>query len=71
MKVREKTKLVNLFVCVRNEAAFNEKLVDTIATDLNRQLKPLWLRVVGRFHPRGGIGVTATAERGNQEHRPQ
>jgi NADPH-dependent 7-cyano-7-deazaguanine reductase QueF len=40
-----------------------------IATDIEKQLKPLWLRVVGRFNPRGGIAVTATAERGNTEYR--
>src|ERR1044071_6402093 len=35
------TKSVKLYLWkYRSEAAFNEKLVDTIATDLNRQLKP-------------------------------
>ena len=65
------TKSVKLYLLKsRNEAAFNEQLVDTIATDFEKQLKPLWLRVTGRFHPRGGIAVTATTERGSTEHRP-
>jgi 7-cyano-7-deazaguanine reductase len=65
------TKSVKLYLWkYRNERAFNECLVDTIAGDLYRQIRPLWLRVVGRFNARGGISVTATAERGNREHRP-
>lgn len=54
----------------RNEPGFNESLVDTIADDLFQQIRPLWLRVSGAFNPRGGISITATAERGNKEHRP-
>lgn len=65
------TKSVKLYLWrYRNQSAFNEQLVDTIATDLHEQLRPHWLRVSGRFHPRGGIAVTATAERGNRECRP-
>lgn len=65
------TKSVKLYLWkYRDARAFNETLVDTIATDLFGQLKPLWLRITGRFHPRGGIRVTAVAERGNTEHRP-
>lgn len=65
------TKSVKLYLWkYRNAAAFNEQLVDTIAGDLEAQLQPLWLRVTGRFSPRGGIAVTATAERGNVEYRP-
>jgi len=65
------TKSVKLYLWkYRREGAFNEVVVDTIASDLYRQIKPRWLRVIGRFHSRGGIGVTATAERGQQEYRP-
>lgn len=65
------TKSVKLYLWrYRDTRAFNEQLVDTIATDLNEQLRPHWLRVIGRFHPRGGIAVTATAERGDREYRP-
>ena len=54
----------------RTERGFNEVLVDAIASDLYRQIEPRWLRVTGRFNPRGGIRVTATAERGETEYRP-
>lgn len=65
------TKSVKLYLWrYRDERAFNESLVDAIVGDLNRQLQPRWLRVTGRFHPRGGISVTAVAERGDREHRP-
>jgi 7-cyano-7-deazaguanine reductase len=65
------TKSVKLYLWkYRNEAAFNEQLIDTIASDLHKQIQPKWLRLIGRFHPRGGIAVTATAERGTREHRP-
>jgi len=65
------TKSVKLYLWhYREKRAFNESLVDTIATDLYEQIKPLWLRVVGKFNARGGISVTATAERGHWEHRP-
>ncbi|GMU23863.1 MAG: hypothetical protein AMXMBFR13_39410 [Phycisphaerae bacterium] len=65
------TKSVKLYLWrYRNEAAFNEAVVDTIARDLYRQIQPRWLRVTGRFHPRGGISVTATAEHGDAQNRP-
>jgi len=54
----------------RTERGFNETLVDAIAGDLYRQIEPRWLRVTGRFNPRGGIRLTATAERGDVEYRP-
>lgn len=59
------TKSVKLyFMGYRDEARFNEQLVNDIADDWMEQLNPLWLRVIGSFNLRGGIGVTATAERG-------
>ncbi len=65
------TKSVKLYLWrYRDRPAFNEVLVDTIASDLYRQIRPRWLRVVGTFNPRGGIRVTATAERGDTKHRP-
>ena len=65
------TKSVKLYLWkYRNERAFNECLIDTIATDLFGQIKPRWLRIVGKFNVRGGISVTATAERGESECRP-
>ncbi|MEM7349166.1 MAG: preQ(1) synthase [Acidobacteriota bacterium] len=59
------TKSLKLYLWrYRERPAFNESLVDEIAEDLYRQLRPTWLRLVGRFHPRGGIAVTVRAERG-------
>jgi len=66
------TKSVKLYLWrYRNEAGFNEVLVDAIARDLYRQIQPRWLRVTGRFHPRGGIGVTAISEHGEHTYRPE
>lgn len=65
------TKSLKLYLWkYRNEPGFNESLVDRIASDLFEQIRPLWLRVTGRFNPRGGIRVTAHAERGDARHRP-
>ena len=65
------TKSLKLYLWrYRDERAFNEHLVDEIASDLHRQIEPRWLRVTGRFHPRGGIAVTVAAERGDPENRP-
>jgi 7-cyano-7-deazaguanine reductase len=66
------TKSVKLYLWhYRNERAFNETLVDRIGRDLFRQLQPRWLRVMGRFHPRGGISVTAVSEQGDRQYRPE
>lgn len=66
------TKSVKLYLWrYRNEPGFNEVLVDAIARDLFRQLQPRWLRLTGRFHPRGGIGVTAISEHGDRAYRPE
>lgn len=65
------TKSLKLYLWrFRNEKAFNEQLVDRIATDLFEQIRPSWLRIVGAFNPRGGIQVNATAERGDVARRP-
>ena len=64
------TKSLKLYLWrYRGEKAFNEHLVDAVAADLHGQIRPHWLRVTGRFHPRGGIAVTVRAERGDPEHR--
>ena len=65
------TKSLKLYLWkFRTEPGFNEALVDRIAGGLYGQVEPHWLRVTGTFHPRGGIQVTATAERGDVEYRP-
>ncbi len=65
------TKSVKLYLWrFRDTRAFNESLVDSIAADLYGQLAPRWLRVTGRFNPRGGISITVTAERGDPSDSP-
>ena len=60
------TKSLKLYLWrYRDEQTFNEHLVAEIASDLERQIRPRWLRVTGRFHARGGIAVTVSAERGD------
>lgn len=50
----------------RNYPAFNEQIVNRITDDLVAAISPRWLKVEGRFSPRGGIQLTATAE-----HNPE
>lgn len=65
------TKSLKLYLWkYRSEPGFNEVLVDRITGDLFGQIRPLWLRVTGHFNPRGGIRVSATAERGDTRYRP-
>ena len=65
------TKSVKLYLWrYRTQRVFNESVVDALAEDLYSQVAPLWLGITGRFNPRGGISVTATAERGDPAHRP-
>lgn len=45
----------------RNTAAFNEEIVNRILDDLVSATAPVHLSVKGRFSPRGGIRLTATA----------
>ena len=46
----------------RNTQAFNEKVTNTILTDLAEACKPRWMQVKGEFAARGGISLTTTAE---------
>jgi 7-cyano-7-deazaguanine reductase len=39
----------------RSEGIFHEAMVNRIARDLNIMLDPLWIEVIGKFAPRGGI----------------
>ena len=65
------TKSLKLYLWrFRDEPSFNESLIDLIADDLYQQMRPRWLRVTGTFNPRGGIRITAAAERGDKEYRP-
>lgn len=65
------TKSLKLYLWkYRGEPGFNETLVDKIASDLHGQARPLWVRITGQFNMRGGIRVSAIAERGDIRHRP-
>ncbi len=46
----------------RNEGVFHEHVSNLILDDLVRVLDPHWIRVVGIFNVRGGIGITVEAE---------
>lgn len=45
----------------RNLASFNEDIVNRILDDFRRACDPRYITVKGRFSPRGGIQLTATA----------
>lgn len=59
------TKSVKLYLWkFRNIAAFNEQIVAQIADEFFRQIQPRWVDVTGKFAMRGGISVSAVANRG-------
>jgi 7-cyano-7-deazaguanine reductase len=49
----------------RNTKAFNEAIVARIHREFWEQVRPKFLRVTGTFNRRGGIGVSATVEKGD------
>lgn len=50
----------------RNFGEFHEDCVNRIAHDLNKLLNPKWIRVFGKFMPRGGISINPTCEIDNR-----
>jgi len=46
----------------RNEGIFYEDVVNRILDDLVAVLQPRWMKVTGRFRPRGGIYSIITAQ---------
>jgi len=46
----------------RNEGAFHEAVTNRICDDLVKLLSPRFLRLVARFHVRGGIFTSVVAE---------
>jgi len=46
----------------RNHGEFHEGCINRIANDLIVLLDPMWIKVVGKFTPRGGIPFHPTAE---------
>jgi 7-cyano-7-deazaguanine reductase len=61
-KVVESKSLKLYFWSYRNEGVFHEHLSNQILDDLVRVLDPHWIRVIGVFNVRGGIGITVEAE---------
>jgi 7-cyano-7-deazaguanine reductase len=51
----------------RQQGEFQESIVNRIANDLITLLEPKYLRVEGRFTPRGGIALYPTAEYSREE----
>ena len=50
------------FWSYRDEGAFHEKVTNRIADDLVAATAPRWLKLVGRWNVRGGIGTVVTVE---------
>lgn len=50
----------------RMSGQFHEACVNRIANDLVKLLDPVWLKVEGRFTPRGGISFWPSAEYGKR-----
>jgi len=46
----------------RNIGAFHEEVVNCIVDDIVMACHPRRLKVIGKFNPRGGIGITVSAE---------
>jgi 7-cyano-7-deazaguanine reductase len=61
-KVVESKSLKLYFWSYRDEGVFHEHLSNKILDDLVRVLDPHWIRVIGIFNVRGGIGITVEAE---------
>jgi 7-cyano-7-deazaguanine reductase len=47
----------------RNEGVFHEHLVNTIMDDLVKAIHPHYIKVIGIFNIRGGIGITVEVEK--------
>jgi 7-cyano-7-deazaguanine reductase len=61
-RVVESKSLKLYFWSYRDEGVFHEHLSNQILEDLVRVLDPHWIRVIGVFNVRGGIGITVEAE---------
>jgi len=62
------TKSLKLYLwSYRELRKFNEVIVNQLADQLFIMAEPEWIEVIGNFNPRGGISVTARAERGKSQ----
>lgn len=46
----------------RDQGVFHEHVIGQMLEDLDQALQPHALRVTGHFNPRGGIGITVSAQ---------
>ena len=53
----------------RNQGIFYEMVVNRLLEDFVTACQPRWLRVAGRFTPRGGITTTVTATHGAEARK--
>ena len=52
------SKSFKLFIqSFRNHGAFHEDVTLYIAKRIEKEIKPVWLRIAGYFYPRGGIPI--------------
>ena len=53
----------------RDIGIFHENLCNELLDAINAFLGPRWIRVIGRFNVRGGIGIDVTVEKGRASKR--
>ena len=53
----------------RNQGIFYEMVVNRLLEDFVTACQPRWLRVAGKFTPRGGITTTVTATHGAEARK--
>lgn len=60
------TKSLKLYLAsYRNVRSFNEQVINNILDDLIEACSPRWMRVEGKFVPRGGLSLSVLAEHPN------
>jgi 7-cyano-7-deazaguanine reductase len=61
-KCLETKSLKLYFGSFRNVRSFNEEVINRILDALVAACRPQWMRLEGRFAPRGGLALTVVAE---------
>jgi len=51
----------------RDEGAFHEAVTNKIADDIFSKIKPKYMKIIGNFFVRGGIGTLVTVCRGEEK----
>lgn len=55
----------------RNHGAFHEDVTNLILADLVAATEPRWMRIEGRFNPRGGIRTNVIVEHRDENYEGQ